>query len=281
MKKYPKRFYNEEIVKIAVSQIQHDFRKLLPDIDPSQWPIIDEHINQWFEGENFELEPAHDFWNFFSGFARGLKLKSLLSWITAENTFWKKQDIPVDDIVITWDFPGLEFMGRAPYHAKNVIAKLNEPDMADHKQKMLEDSQYRSTRFAPRDQYRVILFHDTKGQIIDQIKGFYILEGNRRVTRAIVNDEKTIPAFVGQFKNPHDIWPTNYWINTGMLRDLTFLAIYYDKEKDDKAFDIVRKFYQLLLRDFDNVRVATYDITFKNFEKSDRLSYDLIHEDMK
>lgn len=279
-RKYPKRFYNEEIINVAAEQMQHDFRKLFPDLDASQWPIIDKNILEWFEGENYELEPTHDFWNFFGGFARGLKLKSLLSWLTADNVTWGKENVKLKDIIITWDFPGLEFMDKAPFTAFDVIKKLNKPQMKDYKTKMRHDSDYRSGRFAPRDQFRIMLFHDPRGDTIDKLSGYYILEGNRRVIKAILKDDDYIPAYVGRFTDPSETWPENYWFRTGILRDLIFLAIHYDKNQDNQSFDIVRKFYQLLVRDFENIRIATYDISFKNFEKSDRLSHDIIHKDI-
>lgn len=279
--KYPKHFYDPIRREIAAEQMQHDVRKLFPEIKEGDWPQIDKNIEEWFSGEKFELEPAHDFWNFFSGFARGLKGKSLTSWITAENVVWSKEDVEVAQIVITWDFPGLDFMGKAPYRAHDVIERLKKPDMVIEKEKLIKDSDQRSKKFVPRDQFRVILFDDAKGDIINTMPGFYILEGNRRTVRAITHDLETIPAYVGRFKNEDDQWPENYWIPTGMLRDLIFMAIRYDKEKDKKAFDVIRKFYQLLLRDFDIARIATIDKAFKNYETSRKLISDLIMEDLK
>ena len=223
--KYPKHFYDPIRIEIAVSQLQHDFRKLLPSVSKNEWKNIDKDISEWFSGEEFELEPVHDFWNFFGGAARELKLKSMLFWITAENVTWKKDEVKTSEIVITWDFPGLEFMGKAPYRVKDVIAKLNQPEYKELLDSMRKDSDKRSKKYMPRDQFPVILFHDSRGGVIDNLRGHYILEGNRRVVRAIVRKEEKVSAYVGKFTSSDEKWPKNYWIRTGILRDLIFLAI--------------------------------------------------------
>ena len=279
--KYPKHFYEPIRREIAISQMQHDLRKLLPSAKEEQWQAFDRDITQWFEGEDYELEPVHDFWNFFGGFSRELKLKSLIFWITAENVNWIKKEVKVDDIIITWDFPGLEFMGKAPYQAKLVRNYLNRKENKILKKSLLEDSKYRSGRYLPRDQFPIVLFYDSKGGVINSFKGYSILEGNRRTVKTIVEGGEKILAYVGQFKNKDDNWPKNFWIRTGMLRDLIFLAIDYDREDDEKAFRTVRNFYQLLLRDFDLARVATFDKSFKNFETNQRLREELLMEDFK
>lgn len=281
-RKYPAHFYEPIRIEIAVSQIQHDFRKLFPSLNSKQWPKIDKDISEWFLGEKFELEPAHDFWNIFGGFARGLKLKSLLSWVTAENVVWAKKDVPVSKIEITWDFPGLEFMGKAPHKAKDIIEKLNSAELKETKEKLKRDSIERSNKYSPRDDFPIMLFDDPKGEVIGVRPGFYVLEGNRRTVKAIVNDFETLSAYVGKFKDPKkDYWPDNYWLQTGILRDLIFLSVGYNKGKDQGAFDLTRKFYQLLLRDFDIARIATIDKTFKNFERNEKFLLDIMLEDLK
>jgi len=279
-KKYPKRFHDQLRIEIATSQIQHDLRKLLPSLAEKDWKKIDQDISEWFLGEKFELEPLHDFWNIFGGFARGLKLKSLLFWVTAENVDWSKEEIIVDDIVVTWDFPGLEFMGVAPYRAKDIKKRLNEKKNEEIKNKLIQDSLCRSKKYVDRDRFRIILFYDPYGGVINTQKGFYVLEGNRRTIRAIVTGQKKIAAYVGRLK-PEELWPKDYWFNTGTMRDLIFIALGYKKENDQGSYEFVRKYYQLLLRDFEIVRIATIDKSFKNFEKDEKLLIDLITKDLK
>lgn len=277
--KYPKHFYEKIRIEIAVMQIQHDLRKLLPTVSHSEWNNIDKDILEWFFGEKFELEPVHDFWNFFGGFARGLKQKSLLSWITAENVCWEKKFVPVDQIIITWDFPGLDFMQKAPYPASLVIEELRVRPKA--KNTLFEDSEERSKKYSPRDHFPIVLFYDPKGGVIDKYTGYYVLEGNRRAVRAIVYGKKSILAYVAKFKRPQDFWPINYWFSTGILRDLVFIAIGLEKKGDQIGFKIIRLIYQLLLRDFEIARIATIDRTFKNYETSKKLLYEIFNKDMK
>ena len=269
-------------VEIAVNQVQHDCRKLFPSIPEKEWKKIDRDIRGWFDGDANELEPAHDFWNFFGCFARSLKMKSLLSWVTAENVTWSKEDVPLKKIIYTWDFPGLEFMGKAPYRASKVIEILQDKKNRNKRRELANDAAARSKKFCPRDQFPIILLQDSKGGVINSSPGYYILEGNRRVTRAILKNKEKIPAFVGKLTNAQeDIWPENYWLITGMLRELIFLSVGYNKKKDQQSFEVIRKFYQLLLRDFEIARIATFDKSFKNFERDEKLLLDIFLEDLK
>lgn len=280
--KYPKHFYDPIRIEVAVNQIQHDCRKLFSSVEQKDWKKIDRDINEWFLGDKFELEPVHDFWNFFGCFARSLKLKSLLSWATAENIIWSKEDVTLKKIIYTWDFPGLEFMGRAPFRASKLIDKLKAPEMREERKKLIDDSIERSKKYLPRDRFRIVLLHDPKGGVISEMPGYYILEGNRRTTSAILKNKEYIPAFVARFKDLNsEAWPENYWVKTGLLRDLIFLSIGYNKKNEKESFDIVRKFYQLLYRDFDIVRIATFDKSFKNYEKDEKLLLELFLEDLK
>lgn len=279
--KYPKHFYDPIRVEIAVSQIQHDLRKLLPDLSAKELKNLDKNIVGWFFGEDFELEPVHDFWNFFDGFSRGLKLKSLLSWITAENVVWEKKMVEVKNIIITWDFLNLDFIGKAPYKAEKIIKELNRQEYKELKRKLKNEADWRSKRYHPRDGFPIVLFDDRDGGVFDHFRGHHILEGNRRVIRAAINGDEKIISFSGKFRNKKDLWAKNYWISTGILRDLIFLAINYEKEEDEKSFNVVRNFYQLLLRDFDLARIATIDKSFKNFETSHKLQKELLNEDMR
>lgn len=281
IRKYPKQFYDPIRIKIATDQFKHDFRKLFPSLPYNEWTKLDNDIDRWFEGEEFELEPVHDFWNLFGGMTRGLKLKSLLFWTTAANIEWVQEKIKLSEIIITWDFPGMEFMGKAPFSASEASRFLGLKENSQKKRQLQEDSDTRSRKYAPRDQFPVILFHDQTGKTLGDTKGYYVLEGNRRTVKAIVHDKKELVAYVGRFNDLESKWPEDYWFRTGILRDLIFLANWYERENDEKAFKTVRNFYQLLLRDFDNTRIATIDKSFKNFEKSERFLLDLMLEDLK
>jgi hypothetical protein len=279
--KYPRHFYDPMRIEIAVSQIQHEFRKLFPSLSLDQWDLMDRDISEWFCDEKFELEEAHDFWNFFGGVARGLKLKSLLFWVTASNVLWSKEEVFIRDIVMTWDYPGFSFMGKAPYPAEDLIKKFSQKDMANRKESMANDEIERSKKYAPRDHFPIVLFHDPKGGILNKFPGYYVLEGNRRTARSVLLDNNKILAFVGRFKKEEDFWPEDYWFRTGILRDLIFLSNYYNKARDGLGFRVVRSFYQLLMRDLNIVRFATFDKTFKDFERNERLLKEIMIEDLR
>jgi|GEM_PF-948766 len=280
MAKFPEHFKEPIRIEMAVCQIQEQFRKLFPSVPLEIWPKIDLNIADWFFGEDFELEPIYDFWNFFGGISRELKMKSLELWITAENVKWQKKEIPISEIIMTWDFPGLEFMGRAPFKISDLIEVFSNPALICKKEELKKLSENRSKKYAPRDHFPITVFFDPVGGVINSYKGYYILDGNRRTVKAVIEDRKTISAYVGKFKSSQERWPRDFWLPTGMLRDLVFIAKGLEKNNDYKAFEVLRRFYQLLLRDFDVVRIATIEKTFKNFEKDERLLLDIILKDM-
>lgn len=280
MLQYPKHFYDPLRIEIATIQIQHDLRKLLPSLDRSNWDVIDHDVAEWPDGERFEMETLHDFWNFFDGFSRGLKLKSLINWITASNVEWSKEEIPLDEAIIIWDFPGLEFMGSSPYKIFNVKKYLQKICKDGKMASLITDSEFRSNRFPPRDYFRIIVIEDKQGKILGNTKGFYVLEGNRRTIRAMLHDQKYISAYVGRLEKDA-LWPENYWIRTGTLRDLVFLAHYYNLNKDEHSLESVRKFYQLLLRDFDIVQKTTASHVFKYIEKDDKFLNEIFTKELK
>jgi len=276
---YPKHFCEHIRIEIAVSQIQHDLRKLLPSISENGWLKIDQDIAEWPSGEKFEIDSIHDFWNFFGGFSRGLKMKSLLNWITAQNVEWTKKDIRTSEAIITWDFVGLEFMGKSPYLGKDITKKLSDPNYKSIKETLIKDSDFRSQRYAPRDQFPIIVVEDFEGNIFNPLKGYYCLEGNRRVIKALLKNEETISSYVGKFKSGAARWPENYWFRSDILKDLVFLAHYYNLKDQKKSFEITKLFYQIVLRDFENTRSATVERIFKFIERDEKFLVELLTEE--
>lgn len=266
--KYPKHIKEPIRIKIAAEQFQHEFRKLFPSIKQKDWRKIDKDIYNWFDGEASELMPVHDFWNAFEGVLRGFKLKSLLFWITAENICWVEKKVKVRDTILTWA-PQLSFMGGSPYRASEIIATLKNPKNKKIKEKLRSDSDKRVKSFVPRDFHKVILINNKGEGLVTEFTehksfgGYEILEGNRRVLRVIIYDKEYIDAYVGEFKGKEKR-PKNYWVPTGFLRNLVFLANVFLAKGNKKAFNNIKAIYKEILKESEFARNISRYRVFKS-----------------
>lgn len=80
--------------KIATKYVQHEFRKLLPELRGGKiWELIDRQVEEWPETLGLA-----NFWNGVHGISMGFRLKSLVPWITSLNIDWKEENLPVEEI---------------------------------------------------------------------------------------------------------------------------------------------------------------------------------------
>jgi hypothetical protein len=193
------------------------------------------------------LEPVDDFWNFFAGLTRELKLKSLASWVTSENVKWNLEQVPVSEIILTWDFPGLEFMPKAPFSLGDLVANK---EFKQRKEKLVFESLRYAEKFPPRDHFPIVLFSDPVGRVLGRLPGYYVLEGNRRSVKAIVTGEKKINAFVGRFESVKERWPKNFWIPTGFLRNISILPTTWRGIRRRRGMKLYANFLSFLLMSF-------------------------------
>lgn len=278
MNEFPHSHFEEKIrIEIAVSQIKHDFRKLFPMLEDAAWEVIDKDIENWICGDDYELEPVNDFWNFFSGITRELKLKSLLFWVTAENVRWSLESIPTSSIVLTWDFPGLEFMGKAPFRLGELTTRK---EYRESKKELASESLRYAKKFPPRDHFPIVLFSDPLGGILGRSPGNYVLEGNRRAVKAFVLGEKKTTAYVGRFDGARERWPKNFWISTGFLRNIIFISDCMERYKKEEQYELTSKFFELMVNEFPMAEIQTRKRAFKNFEGNQRL-FQLLTEKRK
>jgi len=254
---YPKHMYDSIRIEIAAQQMQHEFRKLLPSISDLDWPKYDRDIESWFVGKKSELAPIHDFWNGFEGIMRGFKLKGLLQWVTAENIIWKEVNVPVKEIVFVWNIPDLSFIGRTPYLAQSVISSLNKPENRSKKEMIKKRSDEKAKEFVDsRNDQNALLFNDKKGGSVTSMKGYQILEGNRRVLKAVADEVDEIKAYVGEFANDADSHPRNYWISTGFLRNLVSLADDAIANNDQASLLAIEKVITQSLESSDSAKIV-------------------------
>jgi hypothetical protein len=257
MKLYPKHIYDPVRVGVATMMMQKEMRKLFPSISQNRWHALDEDIGNWINGRKNELAPIHDFWNGFEGICQGFKLKALLRFITAQNIRWIKKDVEVSRIPLGWALPVIKEqapqLGQPPYSSDKIIELLKDPKIY---REFKKNSDYHSRVTVPRDHYPIILWRNqTKHKLLD---------GNRRVLRAIIYKKSTISAWVGIGPQP-----TNYWVSTPFMRNLAYLASVDGEQIDHRTYPDVKNAFRRIfevsdvakinfrLRVMDNVPAAT------------------------
>lgn len=204
---YPEHIYNSTRRQIAVTLLEKEFLKLFPHLHSTDRQQITHNMAGWFDGEGYELAPAHDFWNATEGILDGFKLKHITRFLTAQNITWRQEDIAVDGLMLTAHLPGLQAdAGNPPYTAQQLRQLFANPAIRQHQ---LDDDERHL--LPARDHYPIIALR--KG---DKLQ---LLDGNRRLRQAILHDREQLNAYVGSFENePYQ--PLDYWISTPSIRTL-------------------------------------------------------------
>lgn len=215
-KVYPKHIYEPIRSEIAISYIQHEFRKLFRKIPGEYWTKIDKDISDWIKSP--ELTTPRDFWNGVHGIAMGFKLKiGLIQLITAENIVWKKEKTPLDKFMFGTTNLETNEMGTKRPTANEMKQFFSLKENQKIKQKYMKLNQKLSAGTAPRDQHPIIAVETSRENKI----GFSVHDGTRRLTKAILEDKKTLPAYVGKYNTSKRV-PRNYWLPTSFLMDLVW-----------------------------------------------------------
>lgn len=244
MQDYNQHFYEPIRRQIAQEFIQKELRKLLYSLDKNEMKKVDKDVEDWFNGRKSELCGVHDFWNGFEGISQGFKLKKLLPYLTAENISWNKREIPAKNIQFTTDLPITAPIAQKPFMANKIIEYINNPKNHDYVNTIKIDSDQHSTNTLPRDDYPIIVLKKDNEK-------YSILDGHRRTIRKIVYKKSMIQAYVGEYQTEKQM-PQNFWISTGFLRNLKFLANLYSEDKE--LIKSISKINDVLIKNHQNVR---------------------------
>lgn len=258
---FSQHFYEPIRIKIAAEMMQKELRKLLPAIPENLWPKVDQNIKDWFDKPNFELALVHDFWNGFEGITLGFKCKNIVRYLTAENIHWSTRDIDLLNLIFVTDLPIYEKIFKIPFKGQELVNFLKNPK--NHKEliKFKEDSDWHASSSLPRDHYPIIL--------IKEDNNYRILDGHRRVIRAILHGKSKIKAYVGKYIN-HDNTPKNYWISVGFLRNLARVADLNDNNRE--ILKSVAIIFTNLLKNHENIQslFKRRILESQNFKKKTR-----------
>ena len=194
-------------LQIAKGYIQHEMRKLFPSLStaPAVWQLIETDIDNWSTKNGLSIIlPIRDLWNMFYAISSVLKLKSVLPLLTSVNITWSKKNIPVSSLTFGSKFPEIEPM-RCIHQPANVVRKCLFDD--EHKTE-LEKIRVRlagqASAKAPRDHYPLI------AKVVDE--NTVVIDGNRRLLNALVNNIDSINVVQGQPCGKPEIF--EHWVPT-------------------------------------------------------------------
>ncbi len=200
-------FYEPIRREIATYYAQHEFRKLLPQLrEASLWKSIDKQIENWYEKLS-----ERNFWNAIHGISMGFRLKSLVPLITSLNIKWREKEIPIAELWFSGKFGPIGSFGTS-----ESAGEVKEKIFLPQNRKILEQTRKKlkifSLETAPRDAFPIFVVRK-EGKL-------RVIDGNRRLTQAIINKSNTIKSFVGEPLAKPLIY--EHWVPTSLLVELVF-----------------------------------------------------------
>lgn len=206
---FPPHLYEPLRRRIAVQYIQHEWRKLFPQLRGKElWQSIDNQIADWYE-----MLSIRNFWNAVHGITIGFRLTSIVPWITSLNVKWEEKEVPFSELYFRGKFGPISSL------------KVDSPDFVDSVKKAI---------FLPENikvlektrQYFESHKNDTEPRSDSQIfvvrknGKLRVIDGNGRTLKAIVEKKDSIRAFVGEPVAEPALYEP--WVPTSLLVDLVF-----------------------------------------------------------
>lgn len=245
--------------EIAVRYIRHELRKLFPSVrDEEIWKRLDAEVPQWFE-ENPTLSSVRDFWNGLHGISMGFKLKNLVSWLTSLNIVWKEREMPVSDIHFGTVLGEAKQIGIEPLSAEQAREWFFMEEHAAELEAARKAHEGYSKQTASRDLDPVfIVLRDGK---------YVVHDGNRRVLRAVLFEEPSVCAYVGEPIAMPPIFES--WVPTSTLLDLVSFHRYWHALGHDVA-DSVAGVLKELIRDSSAAQYELFNRCFNEKHPADQ-----------
>jgi len=217
---YPAHIYDEKRREIAVRYVRHELRKLFPSIrDEATWQTIDADIANWYK-DNWLLMPIRDFWNGVHGISMGFKLKNIVSWLTSKNIAWEEKRIRVDDLAFGSAIGNLGQI-RPESTTLPSVAEVRAWHFDPSRTQALEEGRALSTKNSEFSMSR----DDDPVFAVRKNGALTVIDGNRRLLRAILFEEPDILAVVGEpIANPLVF---ESWVPTSILIDLASMHRYW------------------------------------------------------
>lgn len=212
---YPDHIYDPTRIQIATEILGKEVAKLVvaqSDAEPEAHRGL---VGEWFKGTEQELSPVHDFWSTFELLPM-VKTKRLARFVTAQNVDWRPESMTLDELTLTW-MPFVEHhpeFGEGPWPVPAIRSVfVQHPDIYAE---AAEQNQTNRSRYGfNRDNDPITIVTREDGVQ-------YLLDGNGRLYAALMAGRDEIRTWHGRLIGAK---PENYWVSTGLLKDLCYTAI--------------------------------------------------------
>ncbi|HYF96810.1 MAG TPA: hypothetical protein VD947_02090 [Patescibacteria group bacterium] len=207
---YPDHLYDALRRKIAVELAGKEIAKILDAENNQQLAKHRNAVDDLYDGREGVYAPIHDFWSFIE-MVLHIKKKELPELITAQNVAWTTEDLPIQQLHITW-MPFLEqrqdIFGPKPWQ----IADLQR--LFFQKPKLFQQAQEEQHKMVG-DQPHHFDQSDEPIAIIYRNDNLELIDGNGRLYRALLQGNEVISCYVGRLEGT---MPVNYWVSAGTLK---------------------------------------------------------------
>lgn len=212
---YPEHIYDATRVQIATEILGKEVAKLVVAQNDAELEAHRGLVGEWFRGTDQELSPVHDFWCTFELLPL-VKTKRLARFVTAQNVDWQPDNMDMNNLILTW-MPFIEQhpeFGEGPWPVPEIRSIFEQhPDIyADAaEQNRANRSRYGFNR--DNDPITIVTREDSTQ---------YLLDGNGRMYAALMAGRDEIRTWHGRMTGDK---PVNYWVSTGLLKDLCYTVI--------------------------------------------------------
>ncbi|HYH74361.1 MAG TPA: hypothetical protein VD735_00210 [Candidatus Saccharimonadales bacterium] len=207
---YPEHIYDPLRREIAIELAGKEVAKILDAEDNDRLEQIRSAVDDLYDGRQGVYAPIHDFWSLVEMILH-VKKKELPELITAENVTWKQENLPIEQLHLTW-MPFLEqhqdIFGEKPWSVADIQRIFfQKPELfkqaRDEQQKSVGPQQHGFDQ----SEEPIALIHRN-----DQLE---LIDGNGRLYRALLNGNETVACQIGRMKGS---MPQNYWVSAGALK---------------------------------------------------------------
>lgn len=217
--------------EIAHQYLKHEFRKLFADVkDRNFWKTLDKSLDKLKERIGKD-----DFWQLLSGVAEGYLQKWVYRVLTDSVYKWRLEEIALDDIRMTgmgpFMDPILEEAGWRPSQFAKIWKSHPKYSQAPEAQGIKP--------FPERDEDPIFLR--------ERDNELRVFDGMRRVCIAVLENRKSLNAFVGRIRNPSG----KMMINKDKV---LFLRALYDEapHKDLKLLEAIKTIFKAYIKFYRN-----------------------------
>lgn len=209
---YPKHLYDPLRRQIAIDLAGKEIAKILDAEDNDRLAQVRQAVATLYDGRQGVYAPIHDFWSLVEMILH-IKKKELPELITAQNVAWTEEDIPIEQLHLTW-MPFLEqhqdIFGEKPWSIADIQRIFfQKPDL--FKEALAEQRKAVGKQqhgFDQSEEPIALIFRTGQLELID---------GNGRLYKALLAGRETVSCQIGRM-HPDDTMPKNYWVSAGAIK---------------------------------------------------------------